>query len=498
MGRVWVRRRGRGRLPWVCAWNDRDEKRHQKAFASRAEAERMQSRMLTELGEPAPPPAVDVGITVREYASHWLSSCAQGLKRATLESYLSNLNVHILPALGRLPVRELHQQHVAQVLVEMLKSGQYKVTTVHSVYRTVRRMLSRAKWDGVVTGNAIRGLWRELPVPVAERRLRRGRVPGDVPAMSRDQLQLFLLAGWADARHRLLWLTIAKTGLRVGEALGLQLGDVDLAAAEIHVRRNLGASGAGLSLADRLGTPKSGRTRTVDLGGELVLLLRTLVQRRKAEVLQAGQGDDPKAWLWQLPEGGPLDESRVRKAFKACLKEAGLPLRFGPHSLRHTYASLMLAAGAPLVWVSQQLGHSSPQVTLDFYSWALPSGGKKDASLLDSRLPLAATAEGGGAADPMSTRAGETASPAGSAGDDRESGQIAVVTAGDQKGGFRVLDERERYKGRGLKSVDAHGVKAWSRRRDLNPGPADYEDTARDQKAKPTKLSPAKAGSRKR
>ena len=69
-------------------------------------------------------------------------------------------------------------------------------------------------------------------------------------------------------------------------------------------------------------------------------------------------------WLFVTEEGTPLDESRVRKAFAAILKDAGLPARFTPHSLRHTYASLMLTKGAPLAWVAAQLGHSSPQVTL--------------------------------------------------------------------------------------------------------------------------------------
>jgi uncharacterized membrane protein len=54
-------------------------------------------------------------------------------------------------------------------------------------------------------------------------------------------------------------------------------------------------------------------------------------------------------WLFATTDGTPLDETRVRKAFKATLRKAMLPLRFVPHSLRHTYATLMLSKGAPLI-----------------------------------------------------------------------------------------------------------------------------------------------------
>jgi len=80
----------------------------------------------------------------------------------------------------------------------------------------------------------------------------------------------------------------------------------------------------------------------------------------------------------------PVDETRFCKAFKTALKVAGVPTgRFTVHGLRHTYASQMLAKGAPIAWVSKQLGHAHVTTTLDFYAWALPQGDSKLASLLD-------------------------------------------------------------------------------------------------------------------
>ena len=69
---------------------------------------------------------------------------------------------------------------------------------------------------------------------------------------------------------------------------------------------------------------------------------------------------------------------------------ASLPEHFTPHSLRHTYASLMLSKGAKLLWVSRQLGHADPSITLRVYGWALPDEDNVNvASLLDSVRPVA-------------------------------------------------------------------------------------------------------------
>jgi len=101
----------------------------------------------------------------------------------------------------------------------------------------------------------------------------------------------------------------------------------------------------------------------------------------KRQALQSGWGEP--TWLFPTEANTPLDESRVRKALKRALRAAGLP-EFRLYDLRHTFASLMLADGAPITYVSAQLGHANPTTTLQHYARWIPSQGRQWINLVDS------------------------------------------------------------------------------------------------------------------
>jgi integrase len=158
---------------------------------------------------------------------------------------------------------------------------------------------------------------------------------------------------------------LAKAGLRPSEAFALTLGDLDLLERTMRVER-----------AWSLGRVKATKTyeeRTVDLTPQLAEALERHLLWLKTEALRCGWGEPE--WLFPNDDNHPMDDSRVRKVFKRALKQAKLP-EFRLDDLRHTYASLLLAASAPITYVSVQLGHANPSTTLRYYARWIPSQGR--------------------------------------------------------------------------------------------------------------------------
>ena len=129
----------------------------------------------------------------------------------------------------------------------------------------------------------------------------------------------------------------------------------------------------------RIKAPKTYETRVVHLNNELGAALRQHLTWLAAETLRRGWGDP--GWLFPSEAHTLLDYANVAKRFARILKRATLP-HFRVYDLRHTYASLLLSAGAPLLCVSQQMGHSSPATTLRFYARWVPSGDRRWVDIL--------------------------------------------------------------------------------------------------------------------
>ena len=373
-----IRKRKRAKKDvWVVDYRDGAGRRRLVTCRTRRAAEDVQAQKTLESRHGGPVSVVDTGITVRAYGRRWLSQVAVTVKPKTWRSYEQNLRLHILPALGAVPVARLRVGLLRSLLLDKLGEGLSR-NSVRIIHATVRAMLSAAVDDGVIVANPAFGLGRKLKLG------RRLAADDEARAMTAEQLERFLrIASCQDQRHYPLFLLLGRTGLRIGEALGVKWSDCSLGTREIHVHRTLAALQRGTSLDDRAGSPKSGRARTVDLSRELARVLTSLEVAQKADALRRGTGRTPP-WLFTTHEDSPLDESRVRKAFKTVLKKASLPTTLSPHCLRHTYAILMIQAGAPLTYVRDQLGHSSIQVTVDIYGRWLPRGDKSWVDRLDA------------------------------------------------------------------------------------------------------------------
>jgi len=363
---------------WLVDLRDATGRRRILTFNSKGEAEDALHDLAREARQPSRP-AVDTNITVKDYSERWLDMIAANVKPRTRESYKDTLRLHILPLFGDQKLRLLHKGQIKTFLANKLKSNLSR-NSVRIIHATMRAMLNAAVDDGIILANPADKLGRSLRLvmPNAARQ-------ENIKAMNRNQVYSFLTAAARDdTRHYPLFLLLARTGTRIGEALALQWDDIDFAAREIRVARSISGG--------RTETPKSAHGRTVDMSEQLSKTLRRLHLDRQQEKLRRGWREMP-SWVFISDAGKPLDDSRVRKEFTRCLKAARLPLHFSPHCLRHTFASLLLQAGHSPAYVQRQLGHASIQLTVDTYGRWLPLGNKAAVDGLDEPSGIKTVAE---------------------------------------------------------------------------------------------------------
>jgi len=377
-------RRRRGK--WVLDYRDATGRRCWETYDTRGAAEEELERALGQKRRPKRSSA-DANITLSAYWRRWVQEIQPSLKTTTIESYEWAAK-HALPILGHLKVRAISRPHVKQLLVEKMRSlARDSVRTLHAA---LHACLAEAVEDEIIAENPAtlgrslksRSKAFRLTLTTAERQER-------VKAMTADQLRAFEQAAPTAASPRSeaataawpMFYIMARTGLRLGEAAGLQWDDPDFNGRQIRVARAVSKDGK------RIETPKSGRSRLVDMSASVRDLLLRLDAARKAEALRQGVPVETlTAWVFHTRGGRPLDHSNVERAFKRVLKAAGLPLHLSPHSLRHTYASLLLQQGESPAYVQEQLGHTSINMTVDTYGKWLPRGNPAVVDRLDQRI----------------------------------------------------------------------------------------------------------------
>ncbi|HWT78216.1 MAG TPA: site-specific integrase, partial [Candidatus Methylomirabilis sp.] len=317
--------------------------------------------------------------TFADFADKWLKDYALGgVKRSTYQAYESHIRVHLKPAFGPLSLRALREDTIQGYLASKLVAGA-KPKSVKNHLVILKEMLRYAvKW-GFLTINPA----TEIKAPRVERE--------EMDFLTPEEVRHFLTATYQDKETgetkpaiRPGWYVPIKlaifSGLRQGEQFALRVGDLDFHAGQVRVRRILTWDWKRAKQdAPRwsLTEPKTKTSvRNVDLPPDLLEDLRGYV---------AGLPDkDSDRLLFATSEGTPLDPKNVvNRVFKVALANAEMrQIRW--HDLGHTYASLQLAAGANIKYLSQQMGHASVQITLDRYSHLMRDSHPAQAARLSS------------------------------------------------------------------------------------------------------------------
>ncbi len=293
----------------------------------------------------------------------------------TASSYEGNFRVHILPELGKYRLDEIDRSKMEDFVAVLMKKKRAK-GSIRLTLSTLGVLYNNAIKKDLVLRNPARGLaelYRQAPV-----------VNDEIEPLTEENSLLFLRASLThEPKHYSLFLTALHTGMRSGEINGLQWPDVDWRGKFIEVRRQIVRG----EIKD-LKTKHS--RRRIDCSDELLKTLSKLQRQRQEEALKRGSNEIPK-WVFVDRHGSFANIKSIKlRPFKKVLKKAGLRyIRF--HDLRHTFASLLLSRGENLLYVSQQLGHSSPQITLKVYAHWIPTEGQREAV---NRLPSLGVAVG--------------------------------------------------------------------------------------------------------
>jgi len=304
--------------------------------------------------------------TFGEYASRWIATTIPATcKASTLKDYRGMLDKHVLQVFGKKPVDEINRLMVKEFLMEKSNEG-FSGSTLTHLKNAISGTLNLAVDDEVISFNPAHRLGKAIKNK--SRRL-------EVEPLTRDELTLLLEAFKANfSKHYPMALTLARTGMRIGEVLALQWGDIDFNGRFINVQRGFSRG--------QIEKPKSGKSRRVDMSQQLTKILQDLLRQRKEEKLKEGWKELPE-WVFINEEGTSLDKDNWRKrVFEKALVKAGLR-RVRVHDLRHTYASLLIQAGESLAYIKDQLGHHSIRVTVDVYGHLEPGRNKAAVDKLD-------------------------------------------------------------------------------------------------------------------
>ncbi len=275
-------------------------------------------------------------LTFGAFYERWIAS-KHNLKPGTMVSYKSAFRLHVLPTFTDEPLGEITPLDVQEWIDGLADT--MSPATVARCFRYFRACMKQAEaWDIID-----RAPTAKINLPRKDNREPEFLGPDDI----------LRLLDAAREPERSLFAVLAMSGMRLGEALALRWRDVDYEMRAIKVTRSWSYHGG-------FHEPKTEASRrAVPLMDALADNLRDYYH---------GKGHPALEDLLFTDDGKkPLDPSNVRKRFLEALDAAGLK-HVTMHSLRHSYASIMLSYGASIKALQRALGHASATMTLNVYA----------------------------------------------------------------------------------------------------------------------------------
>ncbi len=367
-----VKLRERGKKGWyvLTDWNGQrkakcfgKDKKQAQAFAYKLAAK---LKWAEQSGERVSLSHPDQGIpTVGEYLMNWLEEHAKvSCKISSYENYERIIRIELIPTFGNRPLDRLKREDVSRFIVTKVDKGKAR-STIQGYLAPLRAALFQAIDDGLISVNPVTRASKFFRNSDEQRQL--------VQPLTREEVSTLLAS--AKDRFSLIYpllLCAVRSGLRLGELIGLQWSAVDFQGSFLEVRRAV--------VRRRLTTTKSHKIRRVDMSPQLRETLKELKECRELEAMANGR--ERPEWVFLSPDGHRWDDRNLQRGFTRCLEASGLRrIRF--QGLRHTFASLLIEQDAHAKYIQEQMGHSSISVTMDIYGHLFPNRNRGWVNKLD-------------------------------------------------------------------------------------------------------------------
>lgn len=304
-------------------------------------------------------------LTIEQFADRWLADKSSSLEPQTVYAYNSQVAA-IVDIIGERIISQLTPSDIIHLQARLL--DRYSPLTVRTIRTVLSSMLNDAvRWE-IITRNPAAGV-RPPKAPATEHTV-----------WTVDQMRQFL-DGVADHPDGALWTLIATTGIRPGEACGLQWDD--LFGRQITIRRSVKhRTDENGKRQSYIGQPKSASGhRVLVLPEQTVQQLADHRQRLREMREEFGDWFNPGEFMFPSAITGTYyDPSSLSGKLRKLCRQLNLP-SLHCRDLRHTYATLMAESGVHVRVAQQRLGHANPSTTLRIYTHVTT---EMDADAVDS------------------------------------------------------------------------------------------------------------------